>query len=382
MLRSTRVRKTTIIGTTLLALLPISAMATNGILPMGNGVASMGMGGAGIANAADAISVADNPALASKVSNSWSVGATLFNPNRSANVGNGYVDSDSNYFLIPQIGRIKKLNEKFAVGIVTTAMGGMNTDYPEELFGTRTGQNLMGLIIAPTVSFKASEKVAIGASLLIGYESLEFEGPGNGLPQNDKDDAWGLGLRVGLTADVSPGTTLGFSAQTKVNMAEMETHCDYMFAPIADDDCSLDLPAMVGVGISTQVSDRVKLVGDVQRVYWEGVPLFGDQFGWEDQTVVKLGMEYKVSDGLALRAGYNHGGSPIPEDKTMNAILAPGIVEDHLTIGFAKKVKKGTLSGYYARTLENEHEQSTNPAGLPSVKMNQNALGISYSVNF
>lgn len=369
-------------GITFIALFPINAMATNGILPMGNGVAAQGMGGAGIANAADAISVADNPALASKVSDSWTVGATLFNPNRSANVGNGYVDSNREFFLIPQAGRIKKINDRISVGIVSTAMGGMNTDYPADLFGTRTGQNLMGLIIAPTISYKATDKLALGASLLIGYESLETRGPGQGgLPKNDKDSAFGLGLRVGIAADITPTTTLGFSGQTKVDMKEMDTHCGFMFAPVAADDCSLDLPAMVGVGISSQLTNKVKVVGDIQRVYWGGVPIFNKMFGWEDQTIYKLGMEYQVSDGLALRAGYNHGASQIPVSKTQNAVLAPAVVEDHISIGFSKKINRGSISAYYARTLEREQKQDNAP-GLPAVKMDQNALGISYSVNF
>jgi long-chain fatty acid transport protein len=367
-------------GATLIALLPINAMATNGIFPMGNGIVAQGMGGAGIANAGDTISAADNPALAAKVSNSWALGGTLFNPNRSANVGGGYIDSESNYFLIPQVGRIKQLNDKLSVGIVTTAMGGMNTDYPDTLFGTRTGQNLMGVIISPTVAYKASDKVSIGASAMIGYESLETEGPGaGGLPGNAKDSAFGLGLKVGLTADVTPTTTLGFVAQTKVNMKEMDDHCAGMFN--AASDCSLDLPAVVGIGISTQLSNKVKFVGDVQRIYWEGVPIFDELFGWKDQTVVKVGMEYQVSDRLALRAGYNHGKSPIPASNTNRAILAPAIVEDHLSIGFSKKMGKGTVSAYYARTLENEQKMN-NVAGLPAVKMDQNALGVGYSVNF
>ncbi len=382
MVRSKRLKRTTIVGVSLVALLPLSAMATNGIFPMGNGIVAQGMGGAGIANAGDTISAADNPALASKVSNSWAAGLTIFNPNRSANVGAGYVDSGSNYFPVPQAGRIKKINERLSVGIVSTAMGGMNTDYPTTLFGTPTnvGQNLMGVIISPTVAFKVSNKVSVGASAMIGYESLKTEGPGaGGLPGNAKDSAFGLGLKVGLTADVTPTTTLGFVAQTKLDMKEMADHCAGMFN--AATDCSLDLPTVVGVGISTQLSKKVKFVGDVQRIYWEGVPIFDELFGWKDQTVTKVGVEYQVSDNLALRAGYNHGKSPIPVSNTNRAVLAPAVVEDHISVGFSKKMGKGMLSAYYARTLENEQKMNNVPA-LPAVKMDQNALGIGYSVSF
>ncbi len=60
----------------------------------------------------------------------------------------------------------------------------------------------------------------------------------------------------------------------------------------------------------------------------------GPGFGWEDIDVWKLGVEYKYSQQLTLRAGYNHGDNPIsPSDVTFN-ILAPGVIEDHLTVGF------------------------------------------------
>jgi long-chain fatty acid transport protein len=360
----------------------MTAIATNGIFPMGNGVIAQGMGGAGIANAGGTISVADNPALATKVSNTWTVGASLFSPSRSANIGKGYVKSDKDFFLIPQGGAIRALNDKMSVGIINTAMGGMNTDYPADLLGTRTGQNLMGLIVAPTIAYKINHKVSIGASALLGYELLKTKGPGQGgLPKNAKDSAFGFGLRVGITADITPTTTLGLSAQTKINMQEMDTHCDYMFAPVAAKDCSLDIPSIVGVGISTRLTDKVKFVGDVQRVNWDGVPIFGDMFGWKDQTIYKLGMEYQVSDHLAVRAGYNHGASPIPTYNTKNAVLSPAVVEDHVSIGFSKKLKKGIVSAYYAHTLENEQKQD-NALGLPAVKMSQNALGVSYSASF
>jgi long-chain fatty acid transport protein len=375
-------KKITLISVTFASLFPITVSATNGIFPMGNSIIAQGMGGAGIANAGGTISVADNPALATKVSNTWAVGDTLLNPSRSSNVGKGYVKSDKDFFLIPQGGAIKSLNDRISVGIINTAMGGMNTDFPADLLGTRAGQNLMGLIVAPTIAYKVNRKISIGASALLGYESLETKGPGQGgLPKNAKDSAFGFGIKVGITADVTPTTTLGLSAQTKIDMKEMDTHCDYMFAPVAAKDCSLDIPSVVGVGISSQLTDKVKFVGDIQRVDWDGVPIFGELFGWKDQTIYKLGMEYKVSDRLAVRGGYNHGASPIPINNTKNAVLAPAVVEDHLSVGFSKKLNKGIISAYYAHTLENEQKQN-NATGLPAVKMNQNALGISYSANF
>ncbi|QLQ01512.1 MAG: outer membrane protein transport protein [Thiobacillus sp.] len=38
-------------------------------------------------------------------------------------------------------------------------------------------------------------------------------------------------------------------------------------------------------------------------------------FGWKDQTIYKLGVNWGVNERLQLRAGYNYGKSPIPDDQ-------------------------------------------------------------------
>jgi long-chain fatty acid transport protein len=50
-------------------------------------------------------------------------------------------------------------------------------------------------------------------------------------------------------------------------------------------------------------------------------------------TVYKIGVEYQLNPSLTLRAGWNHGKAPIPDEETLFNILAPATVEDHLTLG-------------------------------------------------
>ena len=99
-----------------LAALPMTASATNGILQHGNGIVSLGAGGAGVANAAEGMSAADNPALAALVGGGWSIQASAFNPNRSANVGRGYVESDSSWYLIPGGHWFTEINDTTVAG--------------------------------------------------------------------------------------------------------------------------------------------------------------------------------------------------------------------------------------------------------------------------
>ena len=379
-------RKHIIAGAIAASLLPAAAFATNGILPLGNGLKAHGVGGAGMANASEPMSMVDNPALLSDVSSGWSIGATGFNPNRSADVGRGYVESDSDWFLIPQGSYANNSGGAMAWGLSVYALGGMNTDYPEQLFGSRVGVDLQGLIIAPTFSYKANETISLGISPLLAYQSLETTGPElqgrqqgqEQLPVSDDDSATGWGVKVGLAAKVTPSTTIGLTYQSELEMDVMDNHAKFLFAPASDK--ALNLPAIWGVGIASQVTDQVKLVGDISTIDWSDVPVFDELFGWEEQTIYKFGVEYAASDSLALRVGYNHGNSPIPDSAVSQNILAPATTEDHYTIGFTSKMGSGEITGYYAYIPENEQRQEG--TGLPAIKMDQNALGLSYTGYF
>jgi len=41
----------------------------------------------------------------------------------------------------------------------------------------------------------------------------------------------------------------------------------------------------------------------------------------------------RVFTGLIVRAGYSHGKQPIPTNETQFNVLAPGVIEDHVTLG-------------------------------------------------
>jgi long-chain fatty acid transport protein len=49
--------------------------------------------------------------------------------------------------------------------------------------------------------------------------------------------------------------------------------------------------------------------------------------------IFKLGVEWRTSPTLTLRAGYSHNTQPIPSRDAMINILAPGVVQDHITAG-------------------------------------------------
>lgn len=363
-----------------LASLPMSAVATNGILAYGNGMVAHGVGGAGVANPGEGMAAVDNPALAALVGGGWSIQASGFFPNAAANVGNGYVESDADSFLIPGGHWFGEINDTTVAGLTISAMGGMATDYSAQLMGASTGMELSGVIIAPTIATRVSDKVALGGAILFGYEELETHGPGMPpLPGNQEDDATGFGFELGMQIQATPSTSIGIDYQSKIDMDDMEAFSNTIFAMSSDKQ--LTLPPIWTIGITQGIGEKWKISADISDVPWSKVGVIDQVFGWEDQTVYKIGAEYQVKEDLALRFGYNYGKSPIPDSAVQQNILAPAITEQHYTIGFTKEFAAGKLHGYYAHIRENEQFQE-NPVGLPSIKMDQNAFGLGWEVQF
>ncbi len=384
-----------------------SAFATNGYFSHGYGMKAKGMGGAATAMSEDAFGGANNPASMVWVGDRIDFGADLFSPRREfSSTAPFSADSDSNYFLIPEFGYNKMLKSNLSFGVTVYGNGGMNTDYSGAaayLFGSGDlGVDLMQLIIAPTLSYKLNDQHSIGISPLLGYQRFRAEGlQGFGVLNPGYDDSTGFGVRIGWMGKVSDSVTLGAAYASKMRMSKMDKYSG-LFAEGGD----FDIPSNWNVGIAVQASPQVKVAFDYQRINYSdvksignsstniyGCPLFGGTdptaclggangpgFGWKDVDVFKLGVEYQYSKNLTLRAGLNHGDNPISgTDVTLN-ILAPGVVQNHLTLGFTYITSGGgELTMSYAHAFSNDVSGSNLFAPVTeTIKMHQDSVGIAY----
>ena len=381
-------------------LLPIAAaciagpaLATNGYFSHGYGMKSLGMGGVSTALAQDTLGGANNPASMVWVGNRLDLGANVFMPKRDSERSgspitpiNGYVDSDSTVFLVPEFGYNRMLSSDLAVGVSVYGNGGLNTDYPQGNFqcpapppappGTffpanilcgsgEIGVDLMQLIIAPTVAYKLNAQHAIGASLLLGYQRFKAKGlqafdnppgfpPFTGAPgyvtNNGSDSSTGVGLRVGYQGRLTDTLTIGAAYATKMSMGEFDKYRG-LFA----ENGGFDIPSNFSIGVAFTPTPEVTIAADFGRIYYSDArsvnnpsqppvaPLGaanGPGFGWQDIDVFKLGVSWRMSEAWTLRAGYNRGDNPIiPRDVTFN-ILAPGVMKEHYTAGFTYALDK------------------------------------------
>jgi long-chain fatty acid transport protein len=364
------------------------AWATNGYFSHGYGIKAKGMAGAGTALAQDSLGGANNPASMVWAGNRMDLGGDVFMPKRDAERTdaqppgsplNGKVDSGRTAFLIPEFGYNRMMSGDLSLGVTVYGNGGMNTTYPQGSFNCGSGPanmlcgsgglgvDLMQLIIAPTVAYKFHPQHAVGASLLLGYQRFKATGlqafagtpnfsssPAN-VTNNGSDSSTGIGLRIGYQGRLNDMLTIGAAYAPKMSMGSFDKYKG-LFA----EKGGFDIPSHYSVGVALTPAPAWTVALDFGRINYSDVKSVsnpslpqsqlgadnGPGFGWQDIDVFKLGVAWRMSDKLTLRAGYNKGENPITSaDVTFN-ILAPGVMKDHYTAGFTWALDKDSeISG-------------------------------------
>jgi len=434
------------------ALAPMAAQATDGYFSHGYGMKAKGRGGASTAMATDSFGGAVNPATMVFAGERIDVGIDWFRPDRSmrregstgagAGLG-GPIDAnvegnETSNFLIPEFGYNKLLNPNLSLGITVYGNGGMNTDYPggvvppgicgpnaaNVLCGNgNLGVDLSQLILAPTVAYKFSPSHSIGVSPLVAYQRFKAYGlqafsaissdPAN-LTNRGYDDSWGAGVRIGYFGQITPAFAMGAAYSTKISMQEFDKYKG-LFA----EQGGFDIPENYNLGVAFKATPALTVALDYQRINYNKVASVGNPsnqpncnpltnfptgpgvgpdclgasgssigFGWQNVNAIKLGVEYQWDSRLLLRAGYNHSDNPIEaRDVTFN-ILAPGVIEDHLTLGFTYALQGGSeITMAYMHAFKNSVSgPATNPyfnvGGTETLEMSEDSLGIAWGKKF
>jgi len=412
------------------------AHATDGYFPTGYGVQNEAMGGASIALPLDSLAAANNPAGMVMVGDRVDFALTWFKPNRTAEITgnalpgptapypyttpgttlNGTYDGNgrSNFF-IPDFGYNKMISADTSLGVSVYGNGGMNTQYNTNPFGGLGGSgnlgiNLSQLFVSPTWAMKINPTNAVGVSLNLAYQMFSATGLGlfagassnpSALTDNGTDTSTGYGIKLGWTGEVTPAVTLGATYQSKTKMSKFSNYSG-LFA----DQGSFDIPSSYGLGIAVKAMPATTVAFDVVRTNYSDVssvsnlftgvppafggtgPLFGSTggpgFGWQNINTYKLGVSYAYDPSLTLRAGLNHCDQPIPNNQTMLNIVAPAVVQNHLSLGATWILaNKSELSVAYVHAFK----QTVNGSGsIPpqlgggnaNLTMTEDSIGVSY----
>lgn len=379
------------------------AFATEGYFQHGYGARHKALAGAGAADSRDSTAISLNPAGLVHSGNEWTAAVSAFSPRREFEgsgapgfTPNGVVESDTNWFAVPNSSASYRLapNPFFdVIGYSVYGSGGMNTDYPgvsrgvfgEGIFlagplGVDLQQALLSVAAAKTIA----PGVSVGIAPIVARQQIKLRGLGAfaaasedpaHVTNNGTDVAWGFGVRGGVEWAVAPNIRFGVAGNTPIWSQEFDKYRG-LFAEQGD----FDIPASIQAGIAVDLTRDVTLLVDYRHIWFGSVASIanpstnlltgnllgsdnGPGFGWDDVDVVKLGIEWRSSPALALRAGYAYATSPISSRDVEFNILAPAVVQHHITAGFEYQVDRNwsvEFAGLYAP------EESVSGQELPS----------------
>jgi long-chain fatty acid transport protein len=396
-----------------------AAWGTNGYFLPGYGTNSKAQAGVGIALPLDALTVATNPAGLTEVSDGITGGVEVFRPRRGAVLDQQghsveFDGNDTKTFYLPEIGVSRHLSERLAWGIALYGNGGLDTDYkfnPYARFGAQgpAGVDLKQAFLTPALAFKVNDSNSVGVGANLAYQRFTAKGIGlfsnfSASPDNVSDrgaaHSTGAGVRLGWLGKIGDDVTLGATWESKIHAGHFDQYAG-LFANAG----SFDIPQSFGLGIAVRpvhaltigfdwqriLYGQVTSVGDSVNALFAGVPLGasnGPGFGWRNISVYKLGGSYAITETVALRAGVSHAEQPVPASQTFFNILAPGVVQTHLTAGVSWKVADrnevsvAALHGFKKTVNGAGSIPAAFGGGEANVSLEENSLAVSFSHGF
>ena len=300
--------------------------------------------------------------------------------------------------------------------------------YGEALFGTsgKAGVNFSQAFLDVTWAKKLNDRFSLGiAGVFVaqmfkangvqtfGQYTETFAASGgtvmpDSLSNNGTDWAFGAGVKVGAHWLASDRVSLGLSYQSKIWMSEFDDYAD-LFADQGD----MDIPADLKFGLTFHANDRLALNFDFEYIWYSDIGSVGNPiqnlfacptagqggmdlssclggdngggFGWDNMAIYKVGAKYKAGEDWTWRFGYSYGKQPIDSDQMTFNILAPGVMQSHLTAGFTLERTKGrqfNMSVMYAPDKKVTGPNNFDPTQNVTFEMYQWEVEASYSWRF
>src|ERR1019366_2044337 len=278
-------------------------------------------------------------------------------------------------------------NLKFGLGIYTPFGG--SAKWPADFAGRFVIRSLDLKIIniQPTVSFKISDKIGVGAGLMISTGTIDFTKDvfltnntvGNYASAEVKGKLMGYGVNAGIYVKPIEGLSIGLTYRSQINMKSSGGTATFTNIPTQLRDSVVigsgsttgpiktgatipfPTPTVITLGIGYKLTDKFALALDINylgfkimdtlRTNFEnrasGLKNVADVRGFKNVFTYHLGGQYMVTEALAVRLGVQYILTPIPNGYT----TPEGADADHFAFsgGLGYKINKHfTVDASYA----------------------------------
>ena len=308
---------------------------------------------------------------------------------------------------------------KLVFGLGVTTPFGLDSRWPKEgpvKYLIPYEATLITLDINPVLAWKPVESVALGVGLDIMYSSLELKQlypwsqaiPGLALPDGTvhfDGDGWGLGAFAGITWKITPRQRLSVIGRLPLEV-EYRGRFNATHLPAftkgtgvtahSDFKSSIRFPASIAAGYGLDVTDRLTLGVDflwAQNSTHDDVPLDignnqsllgapGQPLNWKDAVTLGTGLQYRLDDHWAVRAGYMYSENSQPDANYTPSV--PSNDRHLMSVGLGYRGARHSLdlAWSYSLFLDRTVVGNVQPAFNGKYEMAWQVISASYSFRF
>jgi long-chain fatty acid transport protein len=336
----------------------------------GSGIGNAYAGGSAVAE--DASTIFFNPAGMTYIEGVQAIGVLhLIKPHAEFNnqgsvagtarpLGSDGDDAGSLAF-VPNMYYKMDLTDQIKLGVGVNAPFGLTTEYDKDWIGRfhAIRSELKTVNINPAIAFKVNDQLSLGLGISAMWAQAELTnavnfGPfGEGLGKVRGED-WGFGFNLGAILQATTDTRLGVAYRSKV---EQHLEGDVKFkrpaglpapfvagTPNSDIRADVTLPETFSISAFSRLNDTWDLMGDVTWTRWSqfqelaiyrdnGALLSSTIENWENTMRYSVGINYRHSDTIKLRAGLAYDEEAIRDEYRTARI--PGNDRKWLALGVA-----------------------------------------------
>ena len=262
---------------------------------------------------------------------------------------------------VPNFYYKRDISETVKFGLGVGAPFGLKTEYDKDWIGRFQGikSELKTVNINPALAFKVNDQLSLGFGINAMWIQAELtnavNASGLGLGERTlkvKGDDWGFGYNFGAIYQFTPDTRLGLAFRSKVDQRlkgdakSSLTQLNAIPAQTLNTDVTAEttLPETLSLSAFTHINDKWDLLGDVTWTRWSrfrelrivrdngtNTTLGFTPENWNNTMRYSIGLNYKYSDTLKLRAGVAYDEEAI--DDEFRTVRIPGNDRKWLSFG-------------------------------------------------
>lgn len=284
--------------------------------------------------------------------NQGSIPATNILPGPTTIIRSGGDGGDiGDLAFVPNFYYKRDISETVKFGLGVGAPFGLKTEYDKDWIGRFQGikSELKTVNINPSLAFKVNDQLSLGFGLNAMWIQAELTSAVNLITSERtskvKGDDWGFGYNLGAIYQITPDTRLGLAYRSKVDQhlkGDVRFSISGGATPNSDVNAEVTLPETLSLSSFTRLDETWDLLADVTWTRWSrfrelavfrdnGALLTSTPENWNNTMRYSIGLNYKYSDTLKLRAGLAYDEEAI--DDEFRTVRIPGNDRKWLSFG-------------------------------------------------